>query len=209
MNCVRSKVLSGGAVVHGFGMAGFSLPDYLEGVFFQTNQMHGDRIVRLPLHSSRATLHEADAFITNEPGVICYVRTADCVPILLHDPVKRAVGAVHAGWRGTALNIVAKTVAQFEEQFGSRREDIRAAIGPSISGKCYEVGEDVLRNFTPKPRGKGFVDLQMINYGQLGGSGLSQIEIIPICNHCDERFASYRRDKNEKGRQVNFISLSQ
>ena len=86
---------------------------------------------------------ERDGLITNEPGVVLTVFSADCTPVLLHDPVHRAVGAVHAGWRGTAGGIAAKAVEAMTSAFGTRPEDIQAAIGPCIGPCCFETGEDV------------------------------------------------------------------
>ncbi len=88
-----------------------------------------------------------DASITNHPGVLLAVQTADCVPILLVDPKNRAVAAVHAGWRGTLQRIVAKTIGKMQMQFGTRPADLLAAIGPSIGVCCYEVGTEVASAF--------------------------------------------------------------
>ena len=91
---------------------------------------------------------KGDASITNRPGLLLGVQTADCVPILLVDPKKRAVAAVHAGWRGTLARIAGKTVGQMQMRFGSKPADVLAAIGPSIGGCCYEVGTEVATQFT-------------------------------------------------------------
>lgn len=209
---IRSKILA--PAVHGFGLAGYSLEDHLNALniknvrFFETNQIHTDNIVYLTSKLDSKKI-EADAFITNEPGIVCFVRTADCVPILMFDPVINAIAAVHSGWNGTALKIVKKTVEKMSSLFGSMPENICAAIGPSISGQCYEVGADVLQIFHPNTGSKkGFLDLQRINSEILKYAGVSKIEVISICNHCDRRFASYRRDKSENLRQFNFITLS-
>lgn len=207
MERITSKLLNERGVVHGFGLRGCTLDDYLRDLnikgakSFLTDQMHGDNIIRLTRGTSykaRGAPLKADAFITNELGMVCLVRTADCVPILMYDPKKKVVAAVHSGWRGTDLKIAAKVVDRFVSDFGSRPKDICVSIGPSISGKCYEFGE---------AGNKYFVDLQEKNRSALAGAGVKDIEIIPICSHCDERFASYRRDKTEKGRQINFIIL--
>ncbi len=223
MNNITSKLLSQHKIPHGFGMAGFLLGDYLQELwikdakFFNTDQLHSDSVVLLSTdHESRTTL-QADAFITNEPGIVCSVRTADCVPILMFDPVKKAVGAVHAGWRGTAKRVAVKVVERFIHEFGSRREDICVAIGPAIVGKCYEVDSEVAESFISiagdhmkkgTRRGKWNLDLQQINKAILEKEGITKLEVIPICSHCDKRFASYRRDRSEDGRQVNFILLN-
>ena len=88
-----------------------------------------------------------DASATIRPGLLLGVQTADCLPILLIDPKKKAVAAVHAGWRGTLQRIVTKTIGQMQMQFGSRPAGLLAAIGPSIGGCCYEVGTEVAVEF--------------------------------------------------------------
>jgi polyphenol oxidase len=108
-------------------------------------QFHSDVIFvfdDVPTDSCRG-----DAAITNRPGLLLGIQTADCVPILLVDPKKRAVAAVHAGWRGTLARIAAKTIGKMQMHFGSKPGDLVAAIGPSIGGCCYEVGTEVATQF--------------------------------------------------------------
>lgn len=88
-----------------------------------------------------------DALVTNQPGICLMVLSADCVPVLLFEPEKRVVAAVHAGWRGTAANIVVETVRVMQENFGCDPQRVVAAIGPSIGKCCFEVGEEVARVF--------------------------------------------------------------
>jgi YfiH family protein len=88
-----------------------------------------------------------DASVTNRPGLLLGIQTADCVPILLVDPKKRAIAAIHAGWRGTLQRIVVKAVGQMQMHFKTRPADLLAAIGPSIGGCCYEVGTEVATQF--------------------------------------------------------------
>ncbi|HKD49493.1 MAG TPA: peptidoglycan editing factor PgeF [Candidatus Acidoferrum sp.] len=108
-------------------------------------QIHSD-VIHL-LETSPAEPCRGDASATNRPGLLLSVQTADCVPILLVDPKKRALAAVHAGWRGTLRRIVAKTIGKMQMQFGSKPSDILGAIGPSIGGCCYEVGTEVASEF--------------------------------------------------------------
>jgi polyphenol oxidase len=108
-------------------------------------QIHSDVV-----HLFRTAPGEAckgDASATNRPGLLLGVQTADCVPILLVDPKKRAVAAVHAGWRGTLSRILEKTVGRMRQEFGSRPQNLLAAIGPSIGPCCYEVGADFVTKF--------------------------------------------------------------
>lgn len=108
-------------------------------------QIHSD-VVHL-FENPPAESCRGDASATNRPGLLLSVQTADCVPILLVDPQKRAIAAVHAGWRGTLGRIVAKTIGKMQMQFSSRPTDLLAAIGPSIGGCCYEVGTEVASEF--------------------------------------------------------------
>ena len=89
-----------------------------------------------------------DASISNRPGLLLAVQTADCVPILIVDPKKRAIAAIHAGWRGTLVRIVEKAVGRLRLEFGSKPAELRAALGPSIGPCCYEVGADLVTKFT-------------------------------------------------------------
>ena len=88
-----------------------------------------------------------DASITNRPNLLLAIQTADCVPILLVDPHKRAVAAIHAGWRGTLARIAAKTIGKMQMHFGTKPADLLAAVGPSIGPCCYEVGTEVATQF--------------------------------------------------------------
>jgi YfiH family protein len=111
-------------------------------------QIHSDiprRVDAALAGSSRPP--QGDALFTREPGHVLAVQTADCVPILLADTRLRAVAAVHAGWRGTLRRIAAKTLGRMQMKFGTRPEDVIAALGPGIGRCCYEVGEDVAREF--------------------------------------------------------------
>ncbi|MFY9690612.1 MAG: peptidoglycan editing factor PgeF [Candidatus Acidiferrales bacterium] len=114
-------------------------------------QIHSDLIHRVDrvdeLSSRFSEAPKADALFTREPGVLLAVQTADCIPILLVDPKQRAVAAIHSGWRGTLARIAAKTLGRMQMEFGTRPEDVFAAIGPGIGGCCYEVGSDVAREF--------------------------------------------------------------
>lgn len=164
---------------------------------------------------------ECDGLITNQPGVMIGVCVADCVPILLLDPKKKVVAALHAGWKGTAGEIGRKGVEALVGMFGSRQSDILAAIGPAIGRCCYEVNTPVMEAF--RKNGSGLecfeqkstpgnwrLDLAAANYGQLLAAGLSatNIETTTFCVSCEhDLFFSYRRDGGETGRQMGFIKL--
>jgi len=108
-------------------------------------QVHSDviRFVDAPLKSQLA----GDGLLTSTPGLLLAIQTADCLPIVLIDPKRRAVGVFHAGWRGTVKRIVEKGVGGMRLHFGSRPKDLKAAIGPGVHGCCYEVGEEVRAKF--------------------------------------------------------------
>ena len=109
-------------------------------------QIHSDAIQLFSSGAPRAC--SGDASVTNHPGILLGIQTADCVPMLLADTKKRAVAAVHAGWRGTLARIAEKAVGRMRLEFGSQPQDILAAIGPSIGPCCYEVGADLVTKFT-------------------------------------------------------------
>jgi polyphenol oxidase len=164
---------------------------------------------------------ECDGIITNQPGLMIAVCVADCVPLLLHDPVQNVVAALHAGWQGTVGNIAEKGVEAMVNMFGSSPKDILAAIGPSIAPCCYEVDAPIRDAFKKagaawdlhakeSAAGKWQLDLAGANRRQLidAGLGSDQIEVEPLCVSCtQELFFSYRRDDGDTGRQVGFIML--
>ena len=193
--------------------------------YVMTHQIHSD-IVRVVTDADcRGLLHRAypdcDGLVTNTPGVTLLVFTADCTPLLFHDPVTGAVGAAHAGWRGTAQNIGAKTVEAMVKNFGCKPEDIRAAIGPNL-GQChFETDLDVPAALTaaygeeviPFIRQKGekyFPDLKAINALSLRRAGVRHIEISDACTWCEsDRFWSHRVTKGDRGSQGALITCKE
>ena len=167
--------------------------------------------------------YEADALITNVPGIPLAVFTADCTPILFYDPVKRVIGACHAGWRGTALGIAAKTVARMEEVYGCNAADLRCAIGPCISHCCFETRSDVPeamvkalgaraeRYITDHGDGSYHVDLKGINRLWLEDAGVDSghIEVSEDCTCCQENlYFSHRRTGLPRGAMAHMIQLN-
>ncbi len=145
---------------------------------------------------------EGDALVTSVPGLAVSVRTADCYPILLVDVQTRAVAAVHAGWRGSVAGIGPAAVQKMK----AIPVNIYAAIGPGIGKCCYQVGEDVARQFGMLQAGR--LDLAEINRRQLIELGVpgQQVEILGVCTYCDaEHFYSYRRDQQNAGRMISYI----
>ncbi len=175
--------------------------------------VHGTDIVYAdaprPLESQP---ERADIILTNNPGVSLFMRFADCVPLLFHDPNQQVIGISHAGWMGTVKGVAEITVKAMQARYGSNPKDIIAGIGPSISVDHYEVGDDVVSQFRDKfgmdveqiiqsRNGSTFLDLWTANRIQLQKSGVQQIQIAGVCTAChlDDWF-SHRAEKGKTGR---------
>ncbi|MCZ2077768.1 MAG: peptidoglycan editing factor PgeF [Bryobacterales bacterium] len=176
-------------------------------------QVHSDRILRAG--ESAGYIGEGDALVSNNAGIYVGVRTADCQPILIVDPDRRVVAAIHAGWRGTAARIAAKAVGRLRRDFGSDSTRLVVAIGPCIRACCFEVGPEVAIQFKelfPERDGelgkKTHLDLTEANRRQIAAAGVPDrnIHIVPLCTFCSNEFHSYRRDK-DKGRMVSAIGI--
>ncbi len=180
---------------------------------FWRKQVHGDDI--LVAKNSVSSCHgcpDADAYITHQKNLPIAIRTADCVPVLLFDPTKPAVGVVHAGWKGTVKEITYKTVLRMIEIFGSQVKDIQAVLGPAIQPCCYEVGEEFHQYFPQEiidRAGKLYVDVTKNNYKQLLKAGLKKENIYNsgICTCCNVKYPSFRRDADKSGRMISLMML--
>jgi len=189
-------------------------------------QVHGSSIAcidELPPDDVSAPFRvcgEYDAIITDRPGISLLVRVADCVPIVLHDPVRRVVATVHAGWRGTLAGIAAAVVDRMCERYGCSTGDLLAGIGPSIGPCCFEVGADVAEQFRAGFDGAGrcmmmncraiTIDLPEANRLQLLSSGLlpGNIEVAGLCTNCrSDIFFSHRGEQGKTGRFGLFAGL--
>jgi len=197
---------------HGFGTRLSSRwPDAADLTTVQ--QIHSDKVL---IADRAGCLGEGDALISNQPGIALSVRTADCLPILMADTRNRAVAAVHAGWRGTLLEIVPKTVRAMGEQFGTSPEDLVIAIGPGIGACCFEVGPEVATQFSALFPERGDlnrrtkIDLVETNLRLLGRNdgSVRQIATSGLCTCCQaDLFHSYRRDREQAGRMVSVSRL--
>lgn len=159
---------------------------------------------------------DCDAVITNKPNVFACVSIADCTPVLIYDAKQKAVAAIHAGWRGTAANIVTETLKAMQSHYGTKGEDCLAFIGACISEQNFEVGEEVAIQFKDDvkrydaSKQKYFVDLKKENKKQLLKFGLQEnnIEISEYCTIADnDRFFSYRKEKGVTGRMLAVIGI--
>jgi YfiH family protein len=208
-------------------------------ILVTVRQVHSNTIHRVKASEAHGRLLETtegkailegDGLITDEAGVLLAAGTADCVPVLLVDPVRRAVGAFHAGWRGTAARIVELGVERMRAEFGSQPEDLLAAIGPSIGGCCYTVGQDVRDQFAaqfvysdelfrslPSEEGQARfrINLWEANRRQLLDVGLlpGKISVVGECTACtvepsgDPRYFSHRAQAGRTGRMLNVIGI--
>ncbi len=198
------------------------------GSLVMTHQVHQDTVRQARRADVLADLfdpipYEADGLVTNEPGLCLTIYYADCIPVLLYDPVQKAIAAVHSGWRGTALGIVPKAVRELTERYGSRPEDLLAAIGPGIGPCCFEthddvptamaaqLGEGVLAYITAlETPGKFSVDLKGVLTWQLAAAGLSphHVEVLRQCTGCHPAlWWSHRKLGDRRGNQAAMIQL--
>ena len=182
-----------------------------------TRQTHSDIVRCVTKHHHMGFDHrhypECDALITNDPGAALVVFTADCTPILLWDSKTGAVGAIHAGWRGTAQNIAGNAAAAMCREFGCDPANIRAAIGPNIGQCCFATDEEVpqaltetygstVRLYIQEKNGKYYPDLKKINCLALQNAGLTHIDISAHCTMCQpDRFWSHRVHGPDRGSQ--------
>ena len=192
-------------LVHGFGTRLADVP----ACFAQLatlKQIHSSSCVAA--EGRAGILGEGDALLEDQPGSVVAVKTADCIPILLVDEGRRAVAAVHAGWRGTVAKIAAEAVDAMGRRFGTRAEDLHAAIGPGIGKCCYEVGAEVAARFGGQ--GRGHIDLAAANRRQLEEAGVTgrRIYASNLCTMCRaEEFDSFRRDQDAAGRMYSFAGI--
>jgi len=182
-------------------------------VVYDVYQVHSVDIVATDRALPGGEPHiKADGIITNKPGLTLMMRFADCVPVLLVDPVKRAIGIVHAGWLGTVNKIVVNAIKKMSEKYATEPRDIIAAIGPSIGPDHYPVGLDVVEkvqsSFGDKApelinhtNGKAHLDLWKANEFALKETGVTNIEIAGICTHCHvDDWYSHRGEQGKTGR---------
>ncbi len=186
----------------------------------EARQVHGAEIVEVNA-CHNGTKPRADALMTNVPGILVEVQTADCIPVLIADRKQHAVAVVHAGRRGTAAGILIEVVRKLKERYGSEPPDLLAALGPGISGSCYEVGEECLPPFqerfadwrmfcAPHKGGKWLLDLPGAIRRQIIAAGVpaKQVGLPGPCTFTENsRFYSYRRDGPPTGRLMAAIAI--
>lgn len=176
-------------------------------------QVHGAAVAEAPWDDAP----EADAALAAEPGLVLGIQTADCLPVLLVDPVRGLAAAAHAGWRGTAQGVAREAVRALVAR-GSRPRDLVAGLGPAIGPCCYEVGDELREAFgpgraaffRPGPNGRPHLDVRAANVEQLTAAGLEPeaIHQLAECTACQPGlYHSYRRDGLGTGRMISFVGF--
>ncbi len=158
---------------------------------FWRKQVHGDDVLIAGKDVCAKGCPDADAFITDQKNVPIAIRTADCVPVFIYDPLKQVIGLAHAGRKGTRQRIAAKTVQEMQDKFGCRCYDLKVALGPSIHPCCYET------------------DIVTANRRQLVEAGVDDGNIFDcgVCTCCDHNYFSFRRDGEKAGRMISLMML--
>ena len=210
---LKSSVLSG--VNHFFTTRGYSIKDVTTGDLVHPTQTHTSNIDVAQI--GKSDYPDTDGLILTNHEQTLYLNFADCTPLIFYD-FENKIGAVsHAGWRGTAGKIGVKTVGKMCQEFGSKPENIKCAIGPAIGFCCYNVGEDVYNQLISTVQdtdrlfevrnGDIFVDLKRINKRQLEEIGVGEIDVCPYCTVCNnDLFYSYRKENGTKNRHHAVLS---
>ena len=182
-------------------------------------QVHGARVGVVGRSDGGSVVPSTDALISAEPGVALLLRFADCVPLVLYDPRRQAIGLAHAGWRGTVAGVVPNTVAALQSAFGCHPADLIAGVGPAIGPCCYEVGPDVVAEvegvfgkgtalLSAQPDRAVHLDLPAAVHRQLQLCGLVQIEHSGLCTSCrTDEFFSHRAEHGRTGRFAAVVAL--
>jgi YfiH family protein len=211
-------------ILHFFGTRHGPPASVRDGVMVSVRQVHGTDVLIIdqPMQAQGSYPGGWDAIVTNQPGVWLTIRTADCVPVLMYDPHRKVVAAIHAGWRGAVGRIVSVTVNALRHRFGSQASMLHVGIGPSAGPCCYEIDEPVLsplrrdhpqwRQVT-RERGehKAMLDLQGLVRMQVeaGGVPASQVHSLGLCTICrPDLFYSYRREGRVTATMVSGIMLA-
>ncbi len=182
------------------------------------SQAQADAVAMVHEHHRGTHINQVDALLTRTPNLPLLLRYADCVPILLFDPAHRAIGVVHAGWRGTVLKIAKRAAQTMFDVFGTRPRDLIAGIAPSIGACCYRVGDDVIARvrgafdnadqLLDSNANGVHLDLWQANAHQLRALGIEQIEIANICTaHHTDKFYSWRAERGKTGRFGALIAI--
>ncbi len=182
------------------------------------DQIHSTDVIVIDSAQSTIDNITGDALATNLRGISLGIKTADCVPVLFADTVSNTVAASHSGWKGTLGEIAVSTVSVMRHHFGAEPKNIRAVIGPAISGCCYEVSMDVAKPFmdkfedhhsflSQKSNDKYILDLKKAIQNSLLRLNLKSIETMDSCTNCETIYYSYRREGKGVGGQLSYIAI--
>lgn len=194
------------------------------GSFVFSAQVHGTAVRQVTRENCREPLADTDALMTNVPGITLATVYADCMPILLLDPVNRAIGMAHAGWRGAVQGIGPRLVAAMAESYGSKPQNLLAALGPAIGPCCFEIGPEVAEAFSSLGtdtecarwlhyrNGACTGDLGALNRDLLLRAGLAPeaVRSADLCTRCRaDLFYSHRRDQGNTGRMAAIMAIQE
>lgn len=177
-------------------------------------QVHGTKIIVADKSYSplKNKIEVADGIVTDIPNLAIAVRTADCVPVFIVDPVHHCIGIVHAGWRGTQKQILMETLKLMNKQWKTKPGDALIGFGPCIKSCCYKVGQEFGRFFPAeviKKKDGFYFDLGTANKNQLLEFGVRERNILEssVCTSCDSNYFSYRRQKDDAGRMISLAMI--
>ncbi len=182
-------------------------------------QVHGAHVAAAGVAQQGTVLPATDSLISKERGIALLLRFADCLPLMLYDPLRRAIGLVHVGWRGAIAGVVANTVTALQRTFGCNPRDLVAGLGPAIGPCCYQVGPEVITRveqvfgsgselLVTKPDGTLHFDLPAAVRWQLQHEGVRQIEDSGLCTSCHtDEFFSHRAENGRTGRFAAVLAL--
>ncbi len=181
---------------------------------FTIRQVHGNKVLTIGEEDipQQGLILEVDAVVTNVPGVVLSVRTADCLPVFIYDPKQKCIALVHAGWKSSAQRIVEQVILVLKQNYGSSPLDLLVAVGPAIGRCCYQVGPEFEKYFPEyvfQSDNQRHLDLPLVNKNQLLGLGVKPANIFDssLCTVCGKGFFSYRRDKEKAGRHLSMMML--
>ena len=176
------------------------------GQLLSLGQVHGERVLAVKERPEEEEYHGYDAVITNLPGLALLIQQADCQAVLLHDPVQKAIAAIHCGWRGSVVGIIAKTVASLVSSYGTNPSHLHAVISPSLGPCCaefihYQKELPSWMHAFEVVDTRAHFDFWAISRKQLSEAGLptAQVDTIGICTRCNRDYFSFRRAKLETG----------